>query len=577
MRYVAILALASLAAAGRGAAQPAAPPPRGLFLPGVWENESRFGLFHLRFDPDGTWTRMPHRGGDESGRFSIRDGALEIRPAGGGETRLTMVAGPKYLVLGEGDRSLQIFERRRRRPFDNGPLEPRLDRLAPSSSGHILFTRYESMMTPRGATAAPRIWIMTGDGGASAPFIAPRDAFQVSEPRFARGGRRMVFSSDYEMARSAYWADIFEADLESGEVRRITGSERSLERQPGRADVDLGIELSLSIPPELRNDVRVAWQGGGDIGRSTTARELGIELPKDAAIGGVVRLTDIPAGRLWVKVWSEKHVGDLQVLDLRPDEPVAARSFDLTHGNRLATEPHPSADGCFVVGLWQHAFWDRKVGLPGEPEARRDELERKGYDTIAIFDAVRGGEPLASWNPPDPSLGARDPALSPDDRSIAFAVGLLPSESIAVCRVEDLRAGRSVATVISPGRLMPGQGAVGHRDPAWSPDGSRLAFVRYVTDLSGRLRGDLVIARADGSEAGQLTALDANEVPANPTWSPDGRQIAFQRVTGRTATLTGLHIATLDVDSDIWVIDTAGGTPRRLTTGGRSGEPSWGP
>ena len=51
--------------------------------------------------------------------------------------------------------------------------------------------------------------------------------------------------------------------------------------------------------------------------------------------------------------------------------------------------------------------------------------------------------------------------------------------------------------------------------PAWSPDGSRIAFVRS---------GDLWIMNSDGSNAVQRTfTQDAD----NPTWSPDGTRIAF--------------------------------------------------
>src|SRR4030095_4815512 len=52
-------------------------------------------------------------------------------------------------------------------------------------------------------------------------------------------------------------------------------------------------------------------------------------------------------------------------------------------------------------------------------------------------------------------------------------------------------------------------------DPAWSPDGTRIAFTR---------NGDLFIMNADGSNAVQKTFT--NDV-WKPVWSPDGNRIAF--------------------------------------------------
>ena len=63
------------------------------------------------------------------------------------------------------------------------------------------------------------------------------------------------------------------------------------------------------------------------------------------------------------------------------------------------------------------------------------------------------------------------------------------------------------------------------RNPAWSPDGTRIAFVRS-SDINSDIYGlgDLYIMNADGSNVVQRTFTgDVN----NPAWSPDGTRIAF--------------------------------------------------
>lgn len=57
-------------------------------------------------------------------------------------------------------------------------------------------------------------------------------------------------------------------------------------------------------------------------------------------------------------------------------------------------------------------------------------------------------------------------------------------------------------------------------EPAWSPDGRRIAF----TSTRGGSGADLYIMNADGTNVMRLTTRAAVR---QPTWSPDGLFIAF--------------------------------------------------
>jgi dipeptidyl aminopeptidase/acylaminoacyl peptidase len=62
-------------------------------------------------------------------------------------------------------------------------------------------------------------------------------------------------------------------------------------------------------------------------------------------------------------------------------------------------------------------------------------------------------------------------------------------------------------------------------DPAWAPDGSRLAFGNVVAETGG-----IWTIRSDGTGGTRLTVLGGD---AHPAWSPDGTKIAFVRRQGQ--------------------------------------------
>jgi hypothetical protein len=107
-------------------------------------------------------------------------------------------------------------------------------------------------------------------------------------------------------------------------------------------------------------------------------------------------------------------------------------------------------------------------------------------------------------------------------------------------------------------------------DPAWSPDGAKLAFSRISADFE---TCEIYTAAPDGSGAHQITStLAAFPYPrcaGGPSWSPDGTKIAF-----------GVSKGSLPPGGRIYVVNVDGSNPTLLYADSIYGwptNPSWSP
>jgi Tol biopolymer transport system component/putative hemolysin len=157
-----------------------------------------------------------------------------------------------------------------------------------------------------------------------------------------------------------------------------------------------------------------------------------------------------------------------------------------------------------------------------------------------------------------PDLDEGFPAWSPDGKSIAFTTRRDGNNEIYLMPAP--AAGAQAVAAASEWVQLTDNPADDFA-PAWSPDGSQIAFVSDRDQKPGI--NDIYIMRSDGSGVRRLTADTA--IDYEPAWSPDGLLIAFR--------------SNHDGPADIYVISAADGSGLRQLTGDPAEDwsPAWSP
>lgn len=184
---------------------------------------------------------------------------------------------------------------------------------------------------------------------------------------------------------------------------------------------------------------------------------------------------------------------------------------------------------------------------------RRRHQGRRGAAALVAL-AIAAGGTWVAWR--TIALPARRPPAAPEEGRIAFSTQ----------RPDDVQP--VVTTMDADGanvrRLVPGS------EPAWSPDGTRIAFTRTSEDGST----GIWVVNADGTGERRLT-VNPQGADEEPTWSPDGSTIVFSR--SRFVSTSPDPVASEDL-RDLYAVPANGGEPR-LLLGGPTDDfsPAWSP
>ena len=242
-----------------------------------------------------------------------------------------------------------------------------------------------------------------------------------------------------------------------------------------------------------------------------------------------------------------------------PADGGEAQRFTSASGN--AHSPAWSPDGRWL------AFVSDREGEPLDKDATREQKASKGKPQIWLMPGDGGEAHQLTWMP----HGASQPYWSPDSQRILFSAAVAPLD-------EESEDGKPLPKVRVIDRLFYRLDGVGFihdrrqhlflidagggdarqltegdwddRDPAWSPDGSQIAFVSSRGEDRWRLPCfDIYTLSIDNDQPGALRCLTDGALScSSPSWSPDGQAIAFLGAL-RLRSVSHNEVYTIDADA----------------------------
>jgi hypothetical protein len=280
--------------------------------------------------------------------------------------------------------------------------------------------------------------------------------------------------------------------------------------------------------------LRYIFDRFGDDVPKKMAHEGGSYAPPFAVNRQIARVVGKPFTELYTS-W-KRYLGDRYSLqEAAAERRGLAIGRALTHSAESNFWAHYSADGTQLYWVQYDGYslpCVRAMPVGGDQRSARDVAR---IDAMGPFDLLGDGslvfeqtrtfrrdysfEDLMRWDSATHqtvrlSTGrrARDPAVSPDGRRVAFS---LNERSESVIAVQDL-APDAPATVVWRGQRFDQA-----YQPAWSPDGARIAFSAW---RDGGLRDILIVELATG----RVEAITRDRaIDTEPVWSHDGRYVVF--------------------------------------------------
>ena len=170
-------------------------------------------------------------------------------------------------------------------------------------------------------------------------------------------------------------------------------------------------------------------------------------------------------------------------------------------------------------------LWD--VRWPGTDKQKRIVYELDGE--LQVLDTASGKNTAIQVNVPDDGVNRRPEWISAADHIESGELSPKGERAVFSARGDIF----SAAVEKGPTRNLTHSPGAHDKWPAWSPDGSKVAF---ISDASGE--EEIWLVAQDGATPAEQITTGGKAMRYEPRWSPDGKRIAFSDKDGRVWVVT---------------------------------------
>jgi Tol biopolymer transport system component len=247
-------------------------------------------------------------------------------------------------------------------------------------------------------------------------------------------------------------------------------------------------------------------------------------------------------------------IGLIAALSMLAPPPEPNPSLALT-STQLITQAKLNDKGTMIIweapvtdgrALRQHSIrfkWRRRIPPLDKPQRSYQSVRTLKKRLVNVLtDSDRWAIWVGGKEPTAPSAASDlHPALSPNSKTIAFVSGRSGLGDIYLANARKTNQSPRQVTHTPEPELY----------PAWSPNSRQLAFLRVTA------RGQVIVILSGLGPKGivrQQVAVTRQFNPLRPTWSPDGKYLAF-------------YSRDWSVGSALYIVSSSGGAPKKVATG----------
>jgi len=401
----------------------------------------------------------------------------------------------------------------RRQQLTFGPTQNETPVVSPDGETVLFRTSTDNFQT---------IWAMRPDGTGKHSLVAAGSVDASGPPAWSRDGRRVAFVDS--LGRIAW------LDLSTGAVHTLVPGDTPTWSPDGRTIAYLDGGAVMAIGADGTNERSLA---------------PGVEYAYGANnAGDLPSLSWSPDGRSVAFAGAMRSPsGDVNGSQVVVAQAAGGQAQALTAGGD--TDPQWSPNGSVIgfvrtTGVMSRVMVVRATGgrpvVVGRPPAwasdSRPVWSRDGrfiavartYDDSDRLRALvviprDGGAPriAARFDPHSVWTSNETLGWSPDGEALYYSVGLDGTDNRSIYTIDP--DGTALRRLTNAG--------VDDFDPAFSPDGETIVFVRTLVAKSGTENPELYLMNADGTDVRRLTRWPGSDL--SPSWSPDGKRILFVR------------------------------------------------